>query len=236
MWSTIWTASARPCARDKTGQTKGRIATRFALFFFGATKMTPTLLINAGGASRRMGQPKALLPAPGSGEPLIRYIAIRLLPLVDDLLVIANDPALAQAVAPLRACCLADAYPGAGPLGGLATGLATIEDWCLCVACDLPFVQPAVFHFLLAQADDDWDAVVPHVAGRPQPLHALYHRRCLPAIETALGAGQRRMDSFLPQVRTRRVTEEEVRPFDPDLRSFVNINTWSDWTALGGSE
>lgn len=196
--------------------------------------MSPTLLINAGGASRRMGQPKALLPAPGSGELLIRHIAARLRPLADDLLVIANDPAIGAAVKVLDARCLADAFPGTGPLGGLATGLAALDGWCICVACDLPFVQPDVFRYLIAQSDDEWDAVVPLVAGRPQPLHALYHRRCLPAVEAALHTSGRRMDSFLPQVRTRFVLEEELRPIDPDLRSFVNVNTPEEWAALVG--
>ena len=179
-----------------------------------------------------MGQPKALLPMPGSGEPLIRHIAARLRPLTDDLLVIANDPAIIDAVQSLNARCLPDAFPNSGPLGGLATGLAALDGWCICVACDLPFAQPEVFRHLIAQATVEWDAVVPQIAQRPQPLHALYHRRCLPALEEALRTGKRRMDSFLPQVRVRTVTEAELRPIDPDLRSFVNLNTPEEWTVF----
>lgn len=194
--------------------------------------MAPTLLINAGGVSRRMGRPKALLPAPGGGEPLIRHIATLLRPLAGDLLVIANDPAIGAALNERPARFLVDAFPGTGPLGGLATGLASIDGWCICVACDLPFVQPAVFRYLVAQSEDGWDAVVPLVAGRPQPLHALYHRRCLPAVETLLRAGGRRMDGFFGEVRCRFVGEEELRPIDPELRSFVNVNTPEEWAAL----
>lgn len=194
----------------------------------------PTLLLNAGGSSRRMGQPKALLPMPDSATPLIRHIATRLLPLADDLLVIANDPAIAGALKPLPARFLPDSLPDTGPLGGLATGLAAIKGWCICVACDLPFVQPNVFRYLIDQTGDDWDAVVPLVEGRPQPLHALYHRRALAAVEAALQTGKRRMDSFYSQVRIRFVTEDEVRPIDPALRSFVNVNTPEEWAALTG--
>jgi len=194
----------------------------------------PTLLLNAGGASRRMGQPKALLPMPGSATPLIRHIAAQLLPLAGDLLVIANDPAVAEALKPLPARWLTDAYPDTGPLGGLATGLAASNSWCICVACDLPFVQPALFGYLLSQASEDWDAVVPVIEDRLQPLHALYHPRCLHEIKAALHNGQRRMDSFLPRVRTRYVLAEEIRPFDPDLRSFVNVNTPDEWDSTVG--
>ncbi len=202
-----------------------------SLFFVQTNPMLPTLLINAGGVSRRMGRPKALLPAPGSGVPLLRHIAARLLPLARELVVIANDPAIPAVIEPLGGSWLADAFPGSGPLGGLATGLAARDGWHICVACDLPFVEPAVFRYLLAQADDDWDAVIPRVEGLAQPLHALYHRRCLPAVENALGLGERRMDSFLAQVRTCFVGEDALRPLDPALHSFFNVNTPEEWAA-----
>jgi molybdopterin-guanine dinucleotide biosynthesis protein A len=195
-----------------------------------------TLLINAGGKSRRMGEAKALLPVPPGEMPLIRHIGQRLLGLVDAVVVVANDPAICTAVAPLQARCLPDTYPESGPLGGLATGLEAVEGWALCVACDLPLVQPRLFQYLIALAEEGdesgvqrWDAIVPYVEGRPQPLHALYHRRCLPAIVARLEAGERRVDSFFDDIRLRRVTEDEVRRLDPDLHSFFNANTTDEW-------
>ncbi|MBX2999955.1 MAG: molybdenum cofactor guanylyltransferase [Caldilineaceae bacterium] len=195
-----------------------------------------TLLINAGGESTRMGQSKALLPVLPMGTPLICYVAARLRPLAQRCIVVANDPALCDAVAPLGAICLPDAHPKAGPLGGLATGLRQIEGWAMCVACDMPMVDSAIFRFLVdlaLEADvhgaPRWDAIVPQVNGRYQPLHALYHRRCLPAILSRLASGQRRMDCFLPDVRLRLVTESELIPFDATLVSFANINTPEEW-------
>lgn len=196
-----------------------------------------TLLINAGGESLRMGQLKALLPTP-DGTPLIRRVAARLLPLAQTCIVIANDLAICAAVAPLTNLCIPDAYANSGPLGGLATGMEQLDGWAICVACDMPLVNPDLFRLLITLAletdahdDPRWDAVVPQVDGRPQPLHALYHRRCLPAIMERLSAGQRRMDSFLTDVRVRRVAEDEVIPLDPGLRSFSNINTPEEWQA-----
>ena len=55
--------------------------------------------------------------------------------------------------------------------------------------------------------------------------------RCLPAIEARLAEGQRRVISFMPDVRTRYVQEDELRRVDPDLRSFVNANTPEEWEA-----
>jgi molybdopterin-guanine dinucleotide biosynthesis protein A len=197
------------------------------------------LIINAGGVSRRMGRPKALLPVPPDATPLIAHVARRLavLPL-DHTIVVANDPDLpAQAHLPAATRFVPDAYPETGTLGGIATGLQQVDDWAIVVACDLPLVSAGLFARLaqLAAAQtngaDRWDAIVPMVDGYEEPLHALYHRRCLPAIEARLAQGQRRVISFLGDVRTRIVREEEVRAVDPQLHSFVNANTPAEWDA-----
>jgi molybdopterin-guanine dinucleotide biosynthesis protein A len=62
-----------------------------------------------------------------------------------------------------------------------------------------------------------------------EPLHALYRRSCLPAIEARLAAGQRRVISFLPDVRVRDVFPPEISPMDPNFLSFLNVNTPEEW-------
>ena len=197
------------------------------------------LIINAGGESRRMGRSKALLPVPPDDAPLIAHVARRLavLPLAR-MIVVANDPDLpTQAHLPAATLFVPDAYPDTGTLGGIATGLQQVAGWAIVVACDLPLVSAALFARLAQLAaeqeggEDRWDAVVPVVGGYAEPLHALYHRRCLPAIETRLAQGQRRVISFLGDVRTCDVSEEELRAVDPQLHSFVNANTPAEWDA-----
>lgn len=195
------------------------------------------LIINAGGASRRMGRPKALLPVPPAATPLIAHVVQRLAGLpIRRIIVITNDPELpAQAQLPAATTFVTDAYPATGTLGGIATGLQQIDGWAFVVACDLPLVSASLFA-RLAQLTVDadaqparWDAIVPVVNGYEEPLHALYHRRCLPAITTRLAKGERRVISFMGDVRTRYVTEAEMRGVDPQLRSFVNANTPDEW-------
>lgn len=196
------------------------------------------LIINAGGQSRRMGQPKALLPLPPANTPLLQVIYQRLQQLFPrQTVVIANDPTFhAQVALPDDVLWLTDAYPNTGPLGGLATGLATYDRWAICVACDLPLLNPALFAYFYTLAtetdpagDERWDAVVPVVDDYPEPLHALYHRRCLPAILACLAADERRATAFLRAVRVRYVHESELRQFDPALHSFLNANTPDEW-------
>lgn len=194
-----------------------------------------SVILNAGGQSRRMGRNKALLPV--GGVPLIQHVALRLLPLVDErLFVIGNDAAVQAAVQiPCPTVGLADAWPDAGAAGGIATGLAHVEGWAAVVACDLPLVRAEIFRHLLALAQEPgpdgqpWDLVVPVVDGREQTLHALYHHRCLPALHAQLAQGRLRVNYFYDQVRVRRVTEDELRSVDPNLHSFVNANTPDEW-------
>lgn len=204
-----------------------------------------TLVINAGGQSRRMGEPKALLPMPGTGEPLLAVMLRRLQGVTEEPpIIIANDPQIQATVAekapldePVR--WLADCYGTVGPLGGIATALAAVNGWILLVACDMPLLNPHLLRYLLwltGEGGTDgvarWDAIVPVVNGYPEPLHALYHSRVLPAVAARLGAGERRATAFLPDVRVRYVHEEELRPHDPALHSFMNINTPEEWAVV----
>ncbi len=197
-----------------------------------------------------MGQPKSLLPIPPANTPLLLHVLLRLQPLAGRTLIIANDPALPkQANIPDSVLVIGDQYPDTGTLGGIATGLAACDDWAMIVACDMPFVNPKLFAYFQELAggsgdwrletgdqkpetEDRWDAIVPVVDGYAEPLHALYHHRCLPAIERRLANGERRAICFHPDVRVRLVQEDELRRFDPELRSFVNANTPQEWEGV----
>ena len=203
------------------------------------------LIVNAGGNSRRMGVQKALLSVPPDGTPLLRHVIERLSGLVTgQTYVIANDPMLSlKARLPASVGQIPDLYPGAGSLGGLATGLTRCAGWAMVVACDLPLVNPELFAALygltegaedvcLAAGEEDdqvWDAIVPRTEGYPQPLHALYHRRSLPAMQALLAQGDLRIVNLYETIRVRYVDEPELRQIDPDLRSFFNVNTPEDW-------
>lgn len=202
--------------------------------------MKPTLVVNAGGASSRMGQSKALLPVPPAGIPLIAHVIARLRPITQPgILVVANDLEMTAALsgdATVRV--VTDAWEGVGPLAGIATTLTKISGWALVVACDLPLVSPQLCAHLISLADEidsatgaPWDAVVPYTNGHAEPLHALYHRRCLPAILARIRAQEYSVHGFLDDVRTRRVEETELRAIDPNLHSFRNVNTPEEWQA-----
>ena len=184
-----------------------------------------TLAVLAGGASTRMGRNKALLPI--AGRPLIAHIIQRLRPIADEVIVIARDPA---PYAFLGLPIATDHYTGIGPLAGLHAALSAARgDLVALVACDMPFVRADVFAHLIGLAYDV-DVVMPRLDGREEPLHAVYRRRtCLPAVEATIAEGKRRLIAFLPRVRVRYVDDDALRALDPDLQSFVNVNTPEEW-------
>ena len=207
----------------------------------------PTLIVNAGGSSKRMGSTKALLPVPPAQTPLLVHIIKRLQTVVQpEVWVIANDSQIAAEVSScgvygegVRVRVQPDSWPGFAALGGIATGLECVSDWALLLACDLPLVNPDLCARLAAFARESdgelhaerWDAIVPVVDGHDEPMHALYHPRCLPAIRHLIDIDERRANAIFSAVRTRYVNETELRLIDPDLHSFINVNTPDEWQA-----
>lgn len=182
-----------------------------------------TIAINAGGESSRMGENKALKLF--SGQPMIARMITRLRSLADELLITTNQP---EDFAFFGVPLAPDLLPGGGALSGLYTAMAAAHQPLVAVlACDMPFIDPSL---LSVQRDllvaEQVDVVIPHTPEGIEPLHAIYRRdTCLPVIEAALRAGQRRLIAWLPAVRVREMQAAEVSRYDPQFRSFVNVNT-----------
>jgi molybdopterin-guanine dinucleotide biosynthesis protein A len=117
----------------------------------------------------------------------------------------------------------------AGPLAGLAASLGHVTTpWTFVVACDLPFIEPAMVE-LLGKYRGRYQAVVPVVQGHPQPLAAFYAGSCLGTIRAHLaGGGKNSLRAVLEQLQVRYVDETELLKADPALRSFFDLDTPQD--------
>lgn len=173
-----------------------------------------------------MGTNKALLRFP-SGETVIERIVSRLRPLCSEVLLVTNTPADYEF---LGLPMYADVYPGAGSLGGIATGLLRAAcERALVLSCDLPLIDPALLSHLLG-LPLDYDLLMPFIGGRQQPLHAIYRRTCLPAMEVQIASGDLKIVRLMDTLRSRVVTDADL---DPGwLPSFRNMNTPEDWQAI----
>jgi len=182
-----------------------------------------TIVIQAGGESRRMGQDKALLPF--LGKPLIQRVFERVAPLADEIFITTNRP---ESYAFLGVPLITDVAPGRGALGGLYTALYTASEPLVgVVACDMPFVNARLLDAAcLLLADPQVDAVIPRTENGLEPFHAVYRREtCLPAVQDVLEAGKWRVDAWFSRARLRFLKPEETAAYDPDRLAFWNVNT-----------
>jgi len=121
-----------------------------------------------------------------------------------------------------------DTYTGKGPLGGIYTGLVASDSFYnLVVACDMPFLNQALLHYMI-QLSAKFDIVVPRWDDMVEPLHAVYSKDCLAPIESLLKQGNLSISKLFTLVRVRYVEAEEINRFDPKHLSFFNINTEAD--------
>jgi molybdopterin-guanine dinucleotide biosynthesis protein A len=182
-----------------------------------------TLAIIAGGQGRRLsGVPKGLLQVEG------RTVLERLLelgPRFGDVLLVANAPA-PYARFGLRT--VADVVRDKGAPGGVHAALvASRTPWVVAVACDMPFVSPEALGVLLGAREDGVEAVCFEVAGRLEPLLAVYRSSLAPAWGEAL-AEDPSLRELLSRFQARLLPEEALRAVDPGLRALVNVNTPED--------
>ncbi len=190
------------------------------------TDQSLSVIVLAGGHSRRFGQDKALLP--WQGRTLIEHLVAQLKGLSDDLLVITGREIRYGDL--LDVPIFSDEIPDRGPMGGLYTGLKrACYDYSLTVASDMPLVSPALVKLLSQEIDGEIFAIVPEVQGHRVPTLALYHKKCLPVIEELLAQGRTSLQDLLDFAPIKILPEHHLRAVDPELRSFVNINTPAEW-------
>ena len=181
-------------------------------------------IVLAGGKSRRMGRPKAMLPF--GGEPLIAQVIRRLAVLFPDIVVVAAPD---QELPELSATLVRDEVAYQGPVGGICYGLRACHSAAgFVTSCDVPFLSLPLVSYLTSRLPDH-DVVVPYWEGRFQPLHAVYRRSVLPLLEQQLQRGELRPVFLYDKVRTLKVEEDEIRAVDPDGSSFFNMNTPEDY-------
>lgn len=182
-----------------------------------------TVAIMAGGKSSRMGTDKSFVLF--QGRPMIEVVRQRVADLGSELILITNRP---QAYAHLGLPMFGDIYAEHGPLAGIHTAVThASQPHTLIVACDMPWLNRPLLRYQIGLRHKA-DIVVPRWEKFPEPLHAIYSKSCLPAIETNLQAQRLKITGFFGQVTTRFVERDEIAQFDKDGRSFANVNTPAD--------
>lgn len=147
-------------------------------------------LLLTGGASRRLGQDKALVAVGGRACAVV----------VGERLAEATSPTLE--VGPGRSGLphVVEPRRGEGPLAALAVGWRALVDQghpgpCLVLACDLPFVSVALLTLLARWPGEG--TVVPVSDKVPQTLCARYSKAALDRADALVAEGARSMRALL---------------------------------------
>ena len=190
--------------------------------------MEITAILLAGGKSSRMGRNKTLLPV--RSVPAVAGIAAELQKKTDQLLLVTNEPKTYEF---LGLPMVQDLFPGSGPLAGIHAGLsASRTEWNAAAACDMPFIRSEAVDDLLRMRDG-FDAVVPEIGGRLQPLFALYRKNCTAALEVCLKEDRLKVRDFLDSISVYIMKEEEFHFYRENEEAFrlmfFNMNNQAEY-------
>lgn len=190
-------------------------------------EQTMTGIILSGGENSRMGANKAFLTR--DGERLIDRTVKIFKDLFREVILVTNDP---LEYLDLDVQIVTDIYKRKKALGGIYTGLFyTFCDHAFVTACDMPFLNQHFIAYMMEKIHD-YDIIVPQTADGFQPLHAIYSRRCLPAIKNLLLQDKLKVTGFYKGLKSLCIPEEIIKTFDPEFRMFLNINTPEDVNLL----
>jgi molybdopterin-guanine dinucleotide biosynthesis protein A len=186
-----------------------------------------SVVVQAGGQSRRMGSNKALMVF--QGQPLIERVVQRVAPISAETLLTANS---AELFAFLNKRIEQDILPGLGALGGLYTALQGVQTpYAAVVACDMPFIRTDVllrqFQLLVESGSD---CVIPETEHGLEPMHGVYRvSTCASLVKAALKRGEMQMRSWYKDAHMLIIPLADLRQIDPKLESFINVNTLEEF-------
>jgi molybdopterin-guanine dinucleotide biosynthesis protein A len=187
-------------------------------------------VILAGGRSTRMGLDKSSVDF--RGNPLIYWVYAVFRDVADELIISVSgetDTIPIQRILEGEFKIVRDEKPDLGPISGLQASFTRARGEYVAVApCDSPFIKRELYLRLFELAIGA-DGAVPEVNGYWEPIHAVYRRDAMiDAIKKALAEGKTRTKDTYGYLKLTKLEETTIKSFDPELHSFVNINSLAD--------
>ncbi len=188
--------------------------------------MDVTGIILAGGKSLRFGRNKAIEKI--AGMTLVERVIRRLSAITHEIILVTNEDNNQFAEFNF-VDVVTDIYPAKGPLGGIYTGLSSSHSVAnIVVACDMPFLNTELLGHMVNLLHG-FDAVIPRWQNNQiEPLHGIYAISCAPVMKKQLENNRLSISECLKEMRIRFLEQAEFIKFDPESRSFFNINSQAD--------
>jgi molybdenum cofactor guanylyltransferase len=140
------------------------------------------------------------------------------------------------------ATCIADAWPGEGPLGGIITALRASDKagatqpnsdactWNLIVGCDMPFLRRDWLNYIVHCATaSSADVVLPESKHGLESLCACWRTTARGELQREFGRGTRRVAEAMKHLRVEVLDETHWKRFDSAGRLFWNMNRPADY-------
>jgi molybdenum cofactor guanylyltransferase len=183
-------------------------------------------VIVAGGQSRRFGSDKAF--SLYKGMPFFQHSLQAVSSSADEVIIVTsralfprfNDLPNVQVVEDI------EEFKGCGPLAGIYTAMRGYQaEWYVVLPVDVPLVTSSLVNRLISKVDERYDAIVPIIGGKLQPLLALYRESVRERIYNQLVSEEYKMGNILKGLTVLYLTEEEIG----EREAFHNINTKQDY-------
>jgi len=180
-----------------------------------------SLIVLAGGDSRRMNQDKALLPV--KDGTLIEYILQELEGYFIDTLVSVSESKKFEF---LNQKLVVDEKQGYGPMMGIKSALSVSQqEKNFVIACDIPKIQYKLLNNILLMGQNS-DIVVPvSPSGQVEPLFAVYSKSILPQMERLIRENTHSLLPLFDKCKT------DYVKLDSDS-GLGNLNTEEDYEAF----
>jgi len=181
-----------------------------------------TGIILSGGLNKRFsGTNKALMQI--GGKQILDRIYTVFSDIFEEIILVTNDP-LKYVGWDLK--IVTDIYPYRSSLTGIHAGIFySTKTHSFITACDTPFLKKELIEAILSAVEPQMDIIIPETSTGLEPLCAVYSKRCQKPIENQLDKQEFKIDKFFSKVRMKKISEIALRPKDPELTSFFNVNT-----------
>lgn len=181
-------------------------------------------IILAGGKNTRITRNKAFIQLP-AGDTILQHTMNILRPIFPEIIIVTNRK---EAYQKFNVSVVEDLIKENGPLGGIFTGLCySASKHNFVVACDMPFIKPALIELLLEESGD-YDVVIPEIDGEVEPLFAVYSKNCIPVMFEHLQKQNLKIRQVLSQLHVKKIGAKKIDRLDPEHLCFFNINTEED--------
>lgn len=152
---------------------------------------------------------------------MIRRVALALESLFDQITVVGGDHNRIQQYG-LR--WVPDLCEARGVLGGLHSGLVHADSSMIFLCgCDMPMILPEVIEVVM-QHSSSRPITLPVIAGKRQPLHAVYHKSILPVVERILSEPATSLPDLFDAIDCCILEDAAFAHLTDYQQSFISIN------------